>query len=446
LRPIATEIVVALDERVDTRLLGPVSELCDQLVRYPYGEPVERPRAWMHSLAHGDWVFTIDDDEVPSPALLEALAAPDDALTHAWLPRRWLWEDGWLLDEPWAPDWQLRLMRPDAVRFPGVMHVPIRAAGPHAYLDAPLYHLDLLAVNRPDREEKARRYERVRPGLRFGGLPFNIAYYLPEMRDGLRIAPIPPADLALIDRVRHAPEIAPSEEPALRVATRDEVDEHWAAGPIPESAYAARIEFATSPRPVAGERRKIDVTVTNLGTETWPAGEAGLPEIRLGYRFEGREPGARTAFPHEVAPGRSTRVPLAFEAPDAAGTYTLLVDLVHERHRWFGCEARTEIRVEPRRRAVILVGRAPGDDAFDARVDEALERLDPWLEPMLIGPKPDWLRDRFGRDASSELPAWRPEQVVVLPSERRSNRLRLTLRAWRLRGYRRAATVSPGLP
>lgn len=433
LRPVAGEIVVALDERVDLRLAGPVGELADVLVRYPYAEPVERPRAWMHSLARGDWVFSIDDDEVPSGALLEQLAHPDETLTHAWVPRRWLWEDGWLTDEPWSPDWQLRLVRPEAAQLPGIMHVPLRAAGPHAYLDAPLYHLDLVVATPEWREEKAQRYERVRPGLRFGGLPLNAAYYLPELRERVHTAPVPDEDAALVDRVRAAPEAAPGPPPVARLATREEVDAHWAEAPLPPDDYRAHIELGPSPAPIAGEVRKLDVLVTNLGGATWPAGPDGLPEIRLAYRFEGSDAaGLRTPFPHPVGRGETVRVPLSFEAPAEPGLYTLVVDLVHERQRWFGCEQRLEIAVLPRRRAVILVGQPPGDKAFDERVDSAIESLDPILEPFLVGPRPDWLRDRFAIDASAERPPWRPDEVVIVPAGRRLDRLRMTLEARRL--------------
>ena len=89
LRPVADELVVALDERIDTTRLGRVPELADVLVRYPYAGPVERSLAWLASLCHGDWIFRVDDDEVPGAALLEALRDPPDDLTHAWVPRRW---------------------------------------------------------------------------------------------------------------------------------------------------------------------------------------------------------------------------------------------------------------------------------------------------------------------------------------------------------------------
>jgi hypothetical protein len=431
LRPVADELVVARDEREPLDRLGRVAELADTLVRYPYAEPVERPFAWLASLCAGDWVFRIDDDEVPSAALLGLLARPPAELSHAWIPRRWLWKDGWLRRDPWTPDWQLRLVRPEAAQYPGRMHIPISASGPHAYLDAPLYHLDLVASTREEREEKTRRYGRARPGLRLGGLPLNAAYYLPELRPDASVAPVPPDDEPLLDRVAGAEDPGVSPPPELRCATREEVDAYWADAPLPEPAYAARIELGAPPHPVAGEVGKLDAVVTNTGTATWPV---ELPEIRIAYRFEGDDrAGLRTRFPHPVASGGTVRVPVSFEAPGEPGRYTLVVDLVHERHRWFGCGAATELEVAPRRRAVVLVGQPPGDDAFDRTVDEVLAALDPHLEPFLVGPRPEWLRDRFGLDAAAEPPAWAPDEVVTVPAGRRRDRAALDLTARRLR-------------
>jgi hypothetical protein len=402
LRPVAGELVVALDERRPLDRLGRVPALTDTLVRYPYAEPVERPLAWLASLCTG-----------------------------AWIPRRWRWRDGWLSRDPWAPDWQLRLVRPEAAEYPGRMHIPVSASGPHAYLDAPIYHLDLVIHGREEREEKARRYEQVRPGLRLGGLPLNAAYYLPELRPEAPIAPVPQEDEQLLDRVAGAEDPGPSPPPELRRATREEIDAHWADGPLPEPAYAARIELGPPPHPIAGEIGQLDVVVTNAGTVTWPV---DLPEIRIAYRFEGDDrAGLRTRLPHPVAPDGTARVPVSFEAPGEPGRYTLVVDLVHERHRWFGCEAATEIEVAPRRRAVVLVGQPPGDEIFDRRVEEVLAALDPGLEPFLVGPRPEWLRDRFGLEAAEEPPDWAPEEVHAVPAGPRRDRVGLAVTARRLR-------------
>ncbi len=434
LRPVADELVVAVDDRVDRALLAPVEALTDVLVSYPYAEPVERPLAWLHSLCSGDWVFRIDDDEVPSEALLAALADRDERLTHAWVPRRWLWDGGWLADDPWTPDWQLRLVRPSAARFPGRMHVPIQADGPHAYLEAPLYHLDLVANDHAARVAKARRYELNRPGLRIAGLPLNSAYYLPELRDELAVASLPHEDAALVERVRSAPAPRRRSVRAPRRATRAEIDAHWADGPLAEGDYRARIELCTPPSPVAGELRAVDIRVTNLGSAVWRGGANGLPEVRLSYRWRSLEhldEQPRTPLPHDLHPGESTLVPVVFRAPEDPGRYELVVDLVHERHRWFGADACAEVEVRPRRQAVVLVGQPPGEEEFDRRVEDLLGQIDASLEPVLVGPKEDWLRDRFGTEARSEPPS-KADRVFVVAAGQRRSQLRLQALARRL--------------
>jgi hypothetical protein len=443
-RPVADEIVVALDDRVDRRELGPVRALADRLEAFPFAEPVERSYAWLHSLCGGEWVFRIDDDEAPSAALLAALTTRDDALTHVWVPRRWLWADGWLESDPWAPDWQLRLVRVGAARFPGRMHMPVQAAGPHAYLDAPLYHLDLVVNGRGRREAKARRYEQLRSGLRLGGLPLNAAYYVPELREELTVRPLPPEDARLVEQVLHAtpsPGVAPV---PVRVASREEVDAHWAEVAFEERDYRARIEPGRSPAPTAGEVREIDVRVTNLGGRVWPGGADALPEIRLSYRWNGFEhldEQLRTALPRDVRPGETLLLPLVFRAPGQPGRHLLIVDLVHERHRWFGADVAVEVEVRPRRRAVVLVGQPPGEDAFDRRVEDVLARIDPSLEPVLVGPKEDWLRDRFGIETRSVPPA-DAERVFVVPAGSRRERLRLWQTARRLEVVARRRRVA----
>ena len=74
--------------------------MADRVVRFEFRPPVDRPRAWLAAQCTGDWLLSIDGDEVPSTALVDALpgltAAPD--VQQCWLPRRWLFPDaarGW---------------------------------------------------------------------------------------------------------------------------------------------------------------------------------------------------------------------------------------------------------------------------------------------------------------------------------------------------------------
>jgi hypothetical protein len=434
LRPVADEIVVAVDDRADPRRLASVAGLADRVYLVPYADPVERSLQWLHEQTHGDWVFRVDDDEAPSQALLDLLVSPPADVTHCFVPRRWLWQGGWLDQFPWRPDWQLRLARRDAVSFPGVIHIPARARGPARYVEAPLYHLDLLENDRAARAAKVHRYEQRRPGLRLGGVAMNAALYLPELgNQELRLAPVPPEDKPLVDALAHAPDPPVADPPpVLENATREQIDARWADRDLLETAYRASIGLGPVEPVTAGEVRAVDVRVTNLTGDTI---RADLPEIRLAYR--GLPSLLRTRLPHDLAPGETALVPVSVEAPEEPGAYPVTIDLVHERHRWFDCGADFVLEVRPRRRAAVLVGQPPGDPAFDEQVEAVLAGLDPGLEPVLVGPSPDWLQDRFGAEAHEQAPPGQYETILLIPAGRRRHQLRLRLEARRLRRHAR---------
>ena len=135
-RGVADEILVAVDDRAGPEVEEPLAAVANRVVRYPYADPVDRPLAWLHAECRGDWVLTIDDDEVPMQALLDTLPelAQADDVTHYWLPRRWLYGelDRWLDTRPWRPDYQPRLVLndPRVLSFPDETHVPVKVLGP----------------------------------------------------------------------------------------------------------------------------------------------------------------------------------------------------------------------------------------------------------------------------------------------------------------------------
>ena len=75
-RPVVDEIVVALDDRVDTALVGRACELADSVVRMPYEPPPERTLPWLYAQCTGDWILKLDDDEVPSTPCSRGFARP----------------------------------------------------------------------------------------------------------------------------------------------------------------------------------------------------------------------------------------------------------------------------------------------------------------------------------------------------------------------------------
>lgn len=385
-RELADEIIVALDDRAAADVREAMEQVADRILLYEYAEPVDRAIPWLHTQCGGDWVLNLDDDEIPSPQLLEAMPEliSTDELTHYWLPRRWLFPDlKTFLDEPpWRPDYQLRLTRndPRLLNFSADLHRPLAVLGPGRFLELPLWHLDCVVRPREAREAKARKYDRLRPGLRFGGVSLNAAYFLPERRPEARLSPVPKADRAAIEAVLAAP--PPQSEaggPDLVHATRSEIDRVWPGRPFGAASYCARLELLeAAPRMAAGEQRALDVRVTNEGDETWKWGNAGEPAVRVASWWSEEDEPLRTPLPGDLAPGATAVVPVHVRAPLEVGRHRLEIDLVHEHVRWFGCSLGIDVDVVPSRRVAL----AGGDEA----TKDVLELLDayPELEPVLV--------------------------------------------------------------
>ena len=400
-RGVADEILVALDDRADEATEDALAAVADRLIRYPYAEPVDRPLAWIHSECRGDWVLTVDDDEIPSRGLLDALpslvAATD--VTHYWLPRRWLYPtaDRYLDARPWRPDYQPRLVRndPRVLTFLAETHVPVAVLGPSRYLADGLYHADTLLNSREERRVKAERYERLHPGKRVAGRPLNEAFYLPELVDP-PTAEVPAGDLALVTEVLGSP--APSGTRAeVRAAGRDEVDRLWPGRELPESAYRARLSLLEDVPPLrAGGAETIDVLVENLGGEPLPWGAA----FAVGTRWSRGDhvvDGPHRPLPAALAPGGGQIVPVPLAVPGVAGRWSLTIDLVHEHVRWFGCELRVEVDVAPSRVVAVL------DPGEDEALLEVLRGLDPEEEPLVVTGRPDELGRRFAGRIDADL-------------------------------------------
>lgn len=372
------EIVVALDDRVDPERAAAAIALADRVVRVPYAPPPERMLPWLYAQCSGDWILKLDDDEVPSAALLDCLPAmADPAVTHLWFPRRWLFGDaGTYLDAfPWVPDFQLRLSVNDSrlVRFPGVLHVPIEVAGPARYADVPIYHLDLLRPH-AERESKVGEYERERPGLRVGGLAFNHAIYLPELSDPL-LAEVPAEDRAVIDSVLELSAEPAGPAPDLPRATREEIDALWPRRRLDDDAH---LSVRTAPaRLEAGERAQVELLLHNRGVAPL-ASEA----VQIGSRWAGA-PGLWTPLAAAVPPGAESIVVATVEAPLTPGPHTVELDLVRKGSRWLGASVQISIEVVQRRRVGVLVRDATRDRASD--LVHAVVLQAPQLEPVVVG-------------------------------------------------------------
>jgi len=366
LRVLRPEVVLVIDDRLDQSFDADFRRLGDRVVRAPFLGAVSRAFGWLISQCSGEWVLRLDDDEVPSSGLaaeLEECICGDPPITHAWVPRRWLYPDraSVLAQWPWRPDHQMRLHRndPALLGFPGRLHEVVTVLGPCVYLREPIYHADLLFETFEERMQKARRYEAIRPGLTIDGISVNEAYYLPERLESVRTEPVPAADASPVRRLlEHGANVRwRRRRAALTRVQPAEIDALWECREPGPDAYRAQLELHDDDLTMtAGQPRTFEVEVRNTGNEIWPGGPDRHPQIRVGYRW--RDPqgtiavadGTHTPIPSELRPGRSTLVPALIIAPSVPGPYVLELDLVNEGVRWFGGEHGIQVEVRAARR------------------------------------------------------------------------------------------------
>jgi SAM-dependent methyltransferase len=146
----------------------------------------------------------------------------------------------------------------------------------------------------------------------------------------------------------------------------------------------------------------------------------------VGYRWwreDGTEivrPTLRTAFTETVAPGATTRLTMAIQAPPDHGRLQLRVGVVHENVRWFDGEERVEVDVLPPYTEGFFASHDEGGHASaDAVVPRLLELLAPESIVDVGCGTGTWLRvasengvdDVLGLDG----PWVRPEDLEIAP-------------------------------
>ena len=355
--------------------------LADRVISVEMGEDFlqERYRAWLYAQCDGDWILTTDSDEVPSASLLRSLpelAKARDVVTYI-TTVRWSYPDidHWLDEYPWSPSWKLVMVRndPATLYIKGGVHEGVSPTEPYRFLDLPIYHLDTAITSLESRRDKVSFYDTL-PGVQLNedGNAVSAVYYLPELHARYAPHPAAPEDIAALhtvadaatpmDRVLDRKAYIPHEETAPGgVVPYGEVLTYWLEHPFAEAAYRASIDIrrrARTPRRelnrfYVSEVRPIMVSVRNEGDEVFLRG--GRNNVGLSSKwFAGSnadvavaclKEGPRAYFTANVHPGDEFLQPLDVQAPDLPGNYTLLVDLVHEHVRWFGCGARISVEV-----------------------------------------------------------------------------------------------------
>jgi hypothetical protein len=360
-RPHVDEVVLAVDRKGGMDVLDACADLADRRLTYELEHSPSWLVGWMLHQCSCDWILRLDDDEVPSAALLEGLPelVADRYPIAMRIPRRWLYPapDRYLTSFPWALEYQARLVRnvPSLWRFEGRVHSSGEWLGDVRMVEPSIYHLVALTLTEEERQAKRDWYDSIVPGLavedfRLGDM------YVPEELDGLETAPVPDEDrpgiAALLDPA--ATVRASRSGPPVEDATLDEIRLHNSWRDVMPDAYRASIAFvAPRQRLKPGPARHFEVEVQNLGGEVWRRPHFRPAEFALAWRWldggsgrplwgEGRIP-----FPETVRPGMRTRMHMTLDPPPLPGAYLLELDVVHEHVRWFGATATLAVTVEP---------------------------------------------------------------------------------------------------
>jgi hypothetical protein len=346
LRPLADEIVIGYDDRVDAELRDAYAALADRVFPVSF-QFVEHHLADLHAACRSDWLLRIDTDEVPSDRLVARLATlvPEPGVRQYAIPRRWIDPDahGWLDEAPWYPDYQTRLVRADdQLDFSGELHSGPTPVEPVVFLEEPLYHLDCVVSDRAKRQEKALLYDVQRVGLvTEGGLPLA-AFYDPE-----EYAQGAPACLPEDDHhaIAAALRMLGRRDSTLLAPTPDVSPARLSAGD-----GEAQIEILERDlRLYTDRQRRLSIKITNRSAMVWPASRPSDPHpISLAYRLRGPDgvehEGMRTPLMRDLAPGASVVLPAHIAPVPVGGSVELELDMVQEHVRWFGagCVVRTQ--------------------------------------------------------------------------------------------------------
>jgi hypothetical protein len=344
LRPVADEIVVAVDSRLDPARLGRYAEFADRLLRFEFVDSAEQSAPAITAQCTGDWILRIDGDEILTPALIERLpelTAASDVFQY-WLSCRWLFPDAshFLAQPPWHYS-SPRLVRNDPATLwhGGLSHGRFEPMFPSVHLREGYYHLSLIVNDLAYREAKVARYLSIASSHARKVLEVDVtAFYVPELdqRFGVEPVPVPQGDRAAIEEVLSA---SGEEQPGpptdeIPLLSWCEIQRVWPRRTLPDDAYRGKIEpFEHTPKLYEGQQRQLTVSVANTGTEHWP-GLNREPWITLAHRWQakGSTPGvwASTCLPASLDPGARALVPIAIEAPQSIGRHTLELNLVHE--------------------------------------------------------------------------------------------------------------------
>ena len=183
----------------------------------------------------------------------------------------------------------------------------------------------------------------------------NATLYGPEHFATLRPEPTPEEDVDLLRAVLEARDVHASGAHCVPVFSAVDVARHIPPDPLAAQGYQATL------RVVERDRRTDPGTDTHLLVEILNRGPAPIPhrdsrgaQVRLCTRIVDPPPGepahdwVRTPLPCDVPPGEGRLAEAVVHVPAQPGLYTVELDLLNERSRWFGCTTITALAAATR--------------------------------------------------------------------------------------------------
>lgn len=271
----------------------------------------------MFTACNSDWIFYLDHDEELSAEWHNGRwrrFLRFTECTHFWFPRRWLTtRDQYIDQEPWWPDLQMRLFRPNIteIRLPTRPHEQVQVPGVAAcFQNLAIHHHALRLARREEREKKVEHYDALLPGGALGH------YYLHE--DYMpSVSPIPATRWCGWQELLRMTSLNYEQVEGVSFSVRSKV---------PDSVPAAQVFWLN----------------VELQTAIEPLHPCPPRPVRLSYHWiaaGSRErvvwDGYRSGIFPGVWPGKARDCAMSIVAPDAPGEYILQISVVQDGVCWF---------------------------------------------------------------------------------------------------------------
>ena len=298
----------------------------DRVYRFRLSGHTGPARELVLKYATGDWILSIDDDELVEDGFGEVVREliSNQAITHAWFLRKWIvsLEPCRFVYAPWwYPDWQRRLFRNDRtlVHKPSKVHTGYWVSGQGlCETRASILHLEPVAFDAAARAKKVERYRAQGSNSaddRYFSIPPDVVTrgaVLPKIEVNT------PLGLARVKRRIHRLPKASAPQWGAEILSID-----TASGAMP------------------GEHVPATIRVRNSGGLTWMPHSGFFPFVSLGNRLRGEEcnqpqqEGNYFPVKAPVEPGNEAVFFITYRAPETPGTYNFEWDMISQGECWF---------------------------------------------------------------------------------------------------------------